>query len=142
MLDFEAPKILGSSLECAIADKFEAMVSRDDTNTRLKDFYDIWVITKNRPFYFNDVCRSVQETFDYYKTDIPTAMPICFSERFYQSSPTINRWKVFLKRSRVDQSLELDAAIEQIKSFIMPICRFITNKEQKFEIWNHQQRWH
>jgi len=59
LLNFDAPKILGSSLECAIADKFEAMVSRGDANTRLKDFYDIFIITKNMSFIFDDVCRAI-----------------------------------------------------------------------------------
>lgn len=65
LLDFAAPQLLGSSLERAIADKFEAMVSRGDANTRLKDFYDILLITKNMSFQFDDVCNVVFETFRY-----------------------------------------------------------------------------
>jgi Nucleotidyl transferase AbiEii toxin, Type IV TA system len=142
LLDFEAPKILGSSLECAIADKFEAMVSRGDANTRLKDFYDIWIITKNRSFVFEDVCRAIAETFHYYETEIPISLPICLSTDFYRDPSTENRWRTFLKRSRLNEGLELSTVIEQIFNFTIPVCDFVNNRGKQYQTWSHAKHWH
>ncbi len=142
LLGFEAPQLLGSSLECAIADKFEAMVSRGDATTRLKDFYDIWIITKNRIFNFDDVTRAIAETFNYYQTEIPSSLPNCLSADFYEQQQNQNRWQAFLRRSRIVNNLELSTAIEQITTFIMPICKFIHKQGEEYQTWNNEKRWH
>ena len=142
LLGFEAPQLLGSSLECAIADKFEAMVSRGDATTRLKDFYDIWIITKNRIFNFDDVTRAIAETFNYYQTEIPSSLPNCLSADFYGQQQNQNRWQAFLRRSRIINNLELSTAIEQITTFIMPICKSIHKQGEKYQTWTNDERWH
>lgn len=142
LLDFDAPQLLGSSLECAIADKFEAMVSKGDANTRLKDFYDIFIITKSRSFIFDDVCRAISETFKYYETEVPSSPPICISEDFYQRKQTQTNWNNFLKRSRLAPDLELSTAIEQIVAFTMPVCYFINSQGKPHQLWNNEKHWH
>lgn len=47
MLDFGSPELLGYTPESAIAEKFQAMVELDLANTRIKDFYDIWLLSQN-----------------------------------------------------------------------------------------------
>ena len=50
MLDFPPPTLLCYSLESAIAEKFEAMVKFGIVNSRLKDFYDIWLLSRQFNF--------------------------------------------------------------------------------------------
>ena len=50
MLDFEPPKVNAYSLESAIAEKLQAIVSLGICGSRMKDFYDIWFLTKTRQF--------------------------------------------------------------------------------------------
>lgn len=38
-------------VEAAIAEKFEAMVHLDMQNSRMKDFYDIWILSRTLAFY-------------------------------------------------------------------------------------------
>jgi len=57
LLDLPAPRLLGYSRESAIAEKFEAMVKRGILNSRMKDFFDIWLLS--RQFEFNGrPCRT------------------------------------------------------------------------------------
>ena len=55
ILDLPAPQILGYSRETAVAEKLEAMVKLARLNSRMKDFYDIWLLSST--FSFAPPCR-------------------------------------------------------------------------------------
>ena len=44
LLNMEAPKIYAYSIPSVISEKFEAIVSLGDANSRYKDFYDIYIL--------------------------------------------------------------------------------------------------
>lgn len=46
MLDFPGPRLWCYSRESTIAEKFEAMVKLGELNSRMKDFYDIWSLSR------------------------------------------------------------------------------------------------
>ena len=50
LLDLPEPKLLCYSMESAIAEKFEAMVKLGVLNSRMKDFYDIWLLSRRFDF--------------------------------------------------------------------------------------------
>jgi hypothetical protein len=50
LLDFPAPRLKGYPRETAIAEKFEAMVKLGTLNSRMKDFYDIWLLSRQFDF--------------------------------------------------------------------------------------------
>jgi hypothetical protein len=45
LLDQPAPKLRAYPPETVIAEKFQAMVHLGRANSRLEDYYDIWVLT-------------------------------------------------------------------------------------------------
>jgi len=47
ILDLPAPHLRGYSRESAIAEKFEAMVKLGILNSRMKDFFDIWLMNRS-----------------------------------------------------------------------------------------------
>ena len=53
LLDSPIPKLLCYSRESAIAEKFQAMIKLGSLNSRMKDFYDIWLLS--RQFSFTQV---------------------------------------------------------------------------------------
>lgn len=52
MLDFPSPRLRAYARETVIAEKFQAMVMLGRVNSRMKDFYDIWILS--RSFDFDD----------------------------------------------------------------------------------------
>ncbi len=50
MLDFPAPWLLCYSPESAIAEKFQAIIYLGSLNSRMKDFYDIWLLSRQFQF--------------------------------------------------------------------------------------------
>jgi hypothetical protein len=51
LLDKELIQLNAYPVEASIAEKFRAMVHLDMRNSRMKDFYDIWVLSQTLPFH-------------------------------------------------------------------------------------------
>ena len=75
MLGFPMPRLQAYARETVIAEKFQAMVMLGRANSRMKDFYDIWILS--RSFDFNDdrLARAITATFERRETPIPTEVP-------------------------------------------------------------------
>jgi len=71
LLDSPAPKLLCYSRESAIAEKFEAMLKLDKLNSRMKDFYDIWLLSRQFDFEGDTLTESIRLTLGHRGTPIP-----------------------------------------------------------------------
>ena len=63
LLGLGAPRLLGYTRESAIAEKFQALVALDILNTRIKDFYDIWSLSRGMEFEGAILARAIAATF-------------------------------------------------------------------------------
>jgi hypothetical protein len=48
--DFPAPELKGYTPQTSIAEKFESIIRLGFANTRLKDFYDVWLLIQQFDF--------------------------------------------------------------------------------------------
>ncbi len=85
MLDFPAPKLLCYSRESAIAEKFEAMIKLGFLNSRMKDFFDIWLLSRGFNFTGPNLAEAIRLTFEQRKTIIPSTVDP-FTESFVNES--------------------------------------------------------
>ena len=74
ILDFPAPRLLCYSRESAIAEKFEAMVKLGTMNSRMKDFYDIWALSRQFEFNGPELAEAIRLTFERRGTALPSAV--------------------------------------------------------------------
>lgn len=81
ILTFPHPEIFCYSKESVIAEKFEAMIKLGEFNSRMKDFYDIWQLSRQFDFSGNDLAQAIRLTFDQRKTELPLNL-ISFSNEF------------------------------------------------------------
>jgi len=95
VLDMPAPKLLGYSKESAIAEKFQAMVKLGIINSRMKDFYDIWLLSRQYEFDKETLAEAIELTFENRETEIPDEI-VAFSEEFIQEKQV--QWTAFRKR--------------------------------------------
>ncbi|MCP1835358.1 hypothetical protein J2R76_003695 [Bradyrhizobium sp. USDA 4532] len=75
LLDFPAPKLRSYPRETVVAEKFQAMVALGLANSRMKDFYGVWVLIRSYKFEGDALARAIQATFERRNTEIPTARP-------------------------------------------------------------------
>lgn len=129
ILEGEKPKLKGYTLESAIAEKFEAMVSLDMANSRMKDFYDIYFLITHRTFDEPNIQRAIEETFKRRKTKLPEEKPVALTEAFFTDKDKLNQWKAFSEKLAEEEKPEdLAAVILEIDRFIWPIVEQIKNK--------------
>jgi predicted nucleotidyltransferase component of viral defense system len=82
LLDFPAPRLRAYARETVIAEKFQAMVMLGRANSRMKDLYDIWVLSRNFEFKDDALARAIAATFARRKTEIPVELPDALTTAF------------------------------------------------------------
>jgi len=85
--------------ETVVAEKFEAMIRFGEANGRLKDFHDIWVITRTFHFDLPILVEAISGTLRRRETAIPTEMPVGLTERFAAIVEDRGLWSGFLRRN-------------------------------------------
>lgn len=88
LLNFPRPRVRAYPRETVVAEKFWIMTQLGINNTRLKDYYDLWTLSRNFSFEGPLLCRAIQATFARRKTVLPTDTPIALAAIFYIGSNT------------------------------------------------------
>ena len=119
LLDFPAPTLRAYPIYTVVAEKFEAMVSLGETNTRMKDFYDVWFLCERFGFEKSILTKAITGTFERRRSPVPASVNVvAWSEPFIAAKQSV--WAAFLKRNAL-QSPEFTVVIGQIREFIGPI---------------------
>jgi hypothetical protein len=82
--------------EAVIAEKFQAMVLLGRANSLMKDFYDIWLLSRSLEFPVRVLARAIAATFKRRKTDIPEALPDALTRAFAVDAAKQRQWTVFV----------------------------------------------
>ncbi len=139
MLDFPAPRLLCYSRESSIAEKFEAMVRLGTLNSRMKDFYDIWLLSRQFDFDGPRLTEAVRLTFERRGTKLPAEID-AFTELFVEAKQA--QWAAFRKRlgqERVPVSFKEIAA--SVDSFLSPIAAVFSSGKQSPTNWPSPGPW-
>ena len=119
ILDFPAPRLLCYSRESAIAEKFEAMIKLGELNSRMKDFYDIWLLSRQFEFNGDELAEAVRLTLNHRDTEIPEIIT-AFTDDFVNHKQ--GQWKAFHKRLGQEYvSDDFFEVVAGIKVFLEPI---------------------
>ena len=76
ILSFPPPHLQGYTFESVVAEKFEAMIKLGVLNSRMKDFYDIWLMTRQMNFEGKKLASAIKATFDNRETPLPANSPL------------------------------------------------------------------
>ena len=99
MLDFPAPRLLCYSREAFIAEKLEAAVKLGTLNSRMKDFYDIWLLSRQFDFDGSELAEAIRLTFEHRGTAVPPLIE-ALDEPFIESKQL--QWTAFRNRLQQD----------------------------------------
>lgn len=119
MLDFPAPRLRAYARETAIAEKFQAMVMLGRANSRMKDFYDIWILSRSFDFSDDRLARAIAATFVRRRTPIPTELPDALTDAFAKDEQKRRQWYAFVEGVAHDPG-DLTDVIAKIATFLMP----------------------
>ena len=119
MLDFPAPTLRAYARETVIAEKFQAMVALGRANSRMKDFYDIWLLSRSFSFEDDRLARAISATFSRRGTAIPTALPDALTRDFAEDEQKQRQWRAFVDHVATDPGPR-SHVIEDVAAFLMP----------------------
>lgn len=127
ILEMEQPEINVYSKYSAIAEKFEAMIQLSEANSRMKDFYDIYVLLSNYDIDKSELEEAIKLTFKTRKTIISDNHSI-FQEQFYKNTGRITQWNAFKKKAKIIDEIEFENVMKIIKLELEPIYKRITTE--------------
>lgn len=137
--DFEAPLIKTYSLESTIAEKFDAILQRFELTGRMKDFYDIYYLSRTFNFEGAKLQTAIFETLQrrntqYDKDSFERVVALAKDGDMHK------RWKFFLKTIK-DDTLEFSVIIGEIQKFLEPVFDTIVDGEEWEKQWNVISGW-
>ncbi len=136
LLDAPAPHLRAYPVETVVAEKFEALVTLGVANSRLKDFYDLWVISRTFELRQAALVEAVQRTFERRGTVIPSDIPVGLTDEFAEAWAA--QWRAFLGRDRMAAAPDAFAVIvAHLRAFLMPLVVGV-NEER---IWPPSGPW-
>lgn len=141
LLDFPAAELSGYPRETVVAEKFQAMVYLRTVNSRMKDFYDIWLLAGQFSFDGKVLAKAVNATFANRETALDVA-PIAFTLEFTAQSSTLAQWSAFRSRLSHEQVPEkLSDVVTVLATFLLPVARACTTNEAFEMRWSPGGPW-
>ena len=119
LLDMPAPRLRGYARETVVAEKFQAMVYLGTANSRMKDYYDLWIIGQAFEIDRSRLARAISATFARRGTAIPDEVPDGLSPAFAEDALKLQQWESFKQDLSVDPG-SLDGVVSALEAFLMP----------------------
>ncbi len=116
LLDFAAPQLLGYPRETVVAEKFEAMTKLGLLNSRMKDFYDLWVLSRQFDFEGATLATAIRRTFANRKTAV-VSRPTALTPGFGSDASKQTRWQGFLRKTKLSA---VPTAIQDVVDALVP----------------------
>jgi predicted nucleotidyltransferase component of viral defense system len=142
MLDFPAPSLRAYPRQTVVAEKYQAMVALGIANSRMKDFYDLWVLARQFAFAGTTLAGAIRATFDRRKTALPDQPPLAWTPAFYDDASKKQQWQGFLKKSKLEAG---GATLEQVclflSGFLMPPTLALCSGEAPPRSWPPAGPW-
>jgi hypothetical protein len=139
LLDFPAPHLRAYPLHTVVAEKLEALVRLGAANSRMKDFFDLWFLSRNFTFDGRQLTAALAATFERRQSALPASTPVGLTPAF-ATEKTV-QWTVFIRRNAL-APVELDSVLDAIRDFALPPLRAAAEKTSFVSQWASAEGWH
>ncbi len=142
LLDLPAPKLLTYPRESVIAEKFEAIVSLGQANSRMKDLHDIRSLAREFSFEGGPLSEAVATTFKTRGTELPGGEALVFTSEFFGNDDKKKQWAAFCNKNRTYiTELPLETVCREIETFLRPILEGLRGSERIKMLWRPGGPW-
>ena len=121
LLESPAPRLRAYPRETVIAEKFQAMVHLGRANSRMKDFYDVWVLSKAYGFDPDRLAKAIAATFERRRTAIPSEVPDALTPEFARDASKRRQWDAFVRELAAGPD-SLETVVSDLAAFLMPMA--------------------
>ena len=138
--DIAAPNLQVYPVYTVVAEKLEAIITLGMANSRLKDYFDLWVLARSSNFDAETLRNAVTATLDRRGTSRPSAIPLGLTDEFVSDMTKQTQWSTFLRKNKLD-AVSLAEALELIRGLLLPVLsvpghEWIANGEWSNGSWS------
>ncbi len=143
LLDFPPPVLRLYPKETVVAEKTEAMVQLGLVNSRMKDYYDIWVLMQGFAFDGELLKDAFVATFARRKTPLPSDVPPGLSDAFAGDRQKQIQWTAFLRRTyaKMPGETDLQTVVGLLRGFLMPLLLAARQSQSFSQKWSKGGPW-
>lgn len=139
--DLEQIHLKSYPKEVVVAEKFHAMVRHAELNSRMKDYYDLWLLAETFEFDSQSLRKAIEATFKQRETELPVQRPVSLSIEFAASNNS--HWVSFLKKMNLETtgSDEFSNIVETIWKFLEYPLQASLHKTNPAHNWIPKKAW-
>lgn len=119
LLNDYSPKLQAYPMVTMLAEKCAIMIELGFANSRMKDFYDLWMVLHRFTIPEDLLKVALLATFKRRGTPLGDECPLCFTEAFATDEKKSTQWQAYLRKNNLQEDCPTEFAI---------IARFITSK--------------
>lgn len=121
-----------------VAEKLEAIITLGIANTRMKDYFDLWVLCEHEAFDYALLAQAIRATLERRGTRAPDGIPTGLSDAFALSPEKMRQWDAFLNKNKLN-SIPLASMVIRLRDWLLPVLH---GKEAHCTgIWNAETGW-
>ena len=143
LLDSPAPYLKVYPRETVVAEKYQALVTLGMANSRMKDFYDLWIIASEFDFDGLTLSKAIGNTFSRRHTSLPEHVPLGLSPEFYEDAIKNTQWNAFVRKGMLAPSPPtLKDICLFLEAFLLPPIQALIRDEEFRANWEPGGPWH
>jgi predicted nucleotidyltransferase component of viral defense system len=140
--DMPAPHIRAYPRYAVVAEKLEAMIRLGIANSRMKDFYDLWLMSRTFEFDGKTLTAAVQATLEHRRTPLSVAVPTAFTEAFRRDEQKRAQWRAFVRRSRLSGApVDVDTVVQDLAVMLQPVMDAVRDGNALEAFWPPDGPW-
>jgi len=141
LLDYPPLMLAAYPREAVVAEKLEALTVLGLLNSRLKDYFDLWLLARLYPFDGTVLVEAIRATFKHRGT-VVEALPVGLAPAFSTERAKPVQWRAFLRRSRLaDEPITLVELVTAVRRFASPPLSAAAANTRFRSIWNPGGPW-
>ena len=117
--DLPAPRLRTYPVYTVISEKLHAIALLGMTNSRLKDYLDLWVLLDREALNANTLARAIAATFLRRGTPVPAVLPIGLTDEFATDVSRQAMWHAFLKKNEIAMN-SLTDVVAKLRAILEP----------------------
>lgn len=100
--DLPAPKLRAYPKYTVVAEKFQALCALGMANSRMKDYFDLWMLLRDGDLDDAELVRAVQATFTRRRTALPDGVPAGLSDAFASDAGKLSQWRAYVSKNKLN----------------------------------------
>ncbi len=143
LLSFPMPRLRIYPRETVVAEKLEAVVSLGVENSRMKDFFDLWNLSRHAGYDGELLARAVRATFVRRGTPVPTELPVGLTAGFYDNDEKRIQWNAFVRKGGFREAPPSFSTLgERLREFAQPLLMAAASEAEAFaSAWEPGTGW-